>query len=101
MSHFGMVGSLTTAPENREKLVTILSAAAELMQPLEGCHLYVVTRDADNDGKVWVMELWASQATHAESLTLPRVRELIAEAMPLLTSPPDGARLIPVSGKGL
>lgn len=42
-----------------------------------------------------------TQAAHDESLTLPAVRDLIAQAGPLLTDRPDGASLIPISGKGL
>ena len=101
MSNYGMVGKLTTAPEDRDKLIDILTQAAEGMQDLEACHLYVVSKDADDDGAVWVMELWESKEAHDESLKLDSVRNLIGQAMPLLKGQPEGTTLIPVSGKGL
>lgn len=101
MTPFGMVGKMTTAPENRDALIDILTQAADLMQTLDGCRMYVISKDASDAGTVWVMELWDSKAAHDESLTMPEVRALIGQAMPLLTANPDGANLIPVSGKGL
>ncbi len=101
MANFGMVGKLTSAPENRDKLVDILTRGIDLMNTLDGCHLYVVSTDVNDAGTVWVMELWDSKEAHDESLTLPGVRELISQAMPLLVENPDGASLIPVVGKGL
>lgn len=63
--------------------------------------MYIVSKDADNDHDVWVMELWDSKEAHDESLTHPEIRTLIGQAMPILKGNPDGASLIPVSGKGL
>lgn len=100
-SRFGMVGKLEAAPENRETLVEILTQAAAQMEALDGCHAYIVSRDADNPGAVWVMELWESKEAHDQSLALPETRALIGQALPILTAKPDGATLIPVAGKGL
>ena len=102
MANFGMVGKLTTKPQDRDQLIDILSQAAKLMDDIEECYLYVVSTDAEDDGKVWVMELWESKEAHDQSLTLPEVRELIGQAMPILTEMPSGGvTLIPMSGKGL
>jgi quinol monooxygenase YgiN len=101
MSGFGMVGSLSTEPQNRKTLVEILTQAAEYMQDLDGCHMYIVAEDADDAARVWVMELWESREAHDHSLTLPHIKELIGKAMPILTGSPSGAALIPVAGKGL
>jgi quinol monooxygenase YgiN len=101
MAAFGLVGKLATAPQDRAALIAILTQAAVLMQAVDGCVMYIVSEDADDDGLVWVMELWESQAAHDASLTLPAVRDLIGQAGPLLTGRPEGASLIPISGKGL
>lgn len=98
-SQYGQVGTLQTAPENREDLVAILTKAADLMNDLDDCFLYYVSKDADDDTKVWVMELWATKEAHNQSLTKPEVRELISQAMPMIMSAPSGANLIPVGGK--
>lgn len=97
-STFGMVGKLSSEASNRDKLVSILTKAAELMTAREDCQLYVVSVDLDNDTDVWVMELWESKEAHDQSLTSPEVRELISTAMPLLVGAPGGASLKPVAG---
>lgn len=101
MVDFGMFGKFTTAPEDRDTLVGILTEAAELVKDAEGCHSYIVSKDANDDSAVWVVELWASKEAHDQSLALPGVRDLINKAMPILTGQPEGITVIPVSGKGL
>lgn len=102
MANFGMIGKLTTKSQDRDQLIAILSQAATLMDKFDDCYMYVVSKDADDDDIVWVMELWKSKEAHDQSLTLPEVRELIGQAMPILTEMPSGgANLIPMSGKGL
>lgn len=101
MSKFGMVGKLFTEPENRDTLIDILTQAAALMDDFETCYLYVVSKDANDDSAVCVMELWESKDAHDESLKLESVRNLIGQAMPILKGQPEGTTLIPISGKGL
>ena len=101
MMAFGMVGNFSTKPEDRHNLVEILTQATNLMKTVEGCHLYVVSTDADDATKVWVMELWASKEAHDQSLTIPEVRDLITQARPLIQGMPEGATLQPIAGKGL
>ena len=101
MVNYGMLGKLSTEPQDRETLVSILTEAAELMKDVDGFHTYIVTTDANDDGAVWVMELWESKEAHDQSLSLPAVRRLINKAMPILKGSPEGITVIPVSGKGL
>jgi len=101
MVAFGMCGKFTTEPENREALVEILARAAAMMESFAACKQYIVFKDADDDGVVWVTELWDSKEDHDASLTGDDVRALIGEAMPLLKGSPVGYTLIPVAGKGL
>ncbi|MGJ3238811.1 MAG: putative quinol monooxygenase [Anaerolineae bacterium] len=98
---FGMVGTLKAKAEDRPRLVAILTQASELMGEVDGCLLYVVSEDHDDETAVWVIELWRDQSAHEASLQLSAVRELIAQARPLLIGAPSGARLNPISGKGL
>src|SRR5690606_37089320 len=97
----GMVGKLFTDPKQRDTLIEILSEGIETMKGLAGCHLYVVSKDSDDEGTVWVMELWESKEAHDLSLTMPEIRDLIARAMPILKGIPEGASLLPIVGKGL
>jgi len=100
-TNYGMVGKFVTDPDDRDALLDILAKGVESIRALDGCHLYVVSKDADKDDTIWVMELWETKAAHDHSLTLPALRDLINQAMPLLKSSPEGSTLIPVSGKGL
>lgn len=101
MTNYGLFGKLSTAPEDRQTLVDILTNGAEKMKDVPGCHTYIVTKDANDEGAVWVIELWDTKESHDQSLTLPWVRELINQAMPILKGSPEGITVIPVSGKGL
>lgn len=85
-----------TAPENRSKLVDILLRASAAMAHVEGCRLYNVSLDATDEGLTNVAEMWSDEAAHDVSLQLPEAKELIAEAMPHMTSAPEQSKLGPV-----
>lgn len=71
------------------------------MENAEGCLLYVVNTAAGEPDGVYVMEVWESQEHHDNSLKLPGVRELIAQAMPILDGRPEGITLEVLGGKGV
>lgn len=98
---FGLHGKLQTVEGQREVLIGHLLKAAEVLEGLEGCYLYVISKDTEDAETVWVTEVWASQEDHRASLTLEAVQALIAAARPILAAPPEGQTLIPVGGKGL
>ncbi|MCA9915318.1 MAG: antibiotic biosynthesis monooxygenase [Anaerolineae bacterium] len=100
MAAFAMCGKMTAQAGQRDALLDILSAAADLMRNVEGCQAYIVYKDADDEDAIWVTELWDSKEAHDESLKAENVRALIGQAMPLLAGSPEGATLIPVTGKG-
>lgn len=100
MAKFGMVGKFICEASNRDKLVDILSEAADLMAEQAACNFYIISTDANDETAIWVMELWDNKDAHDQSLTLPDVRSLIEKAMPMITGT-DGASLNPISGKGL
>ncbi len=101
MAKYALCGKFTTDPQDRDALLDILSAAAGLMAQAAGCQMYIVYRDAADGGAVWVTELWESKEAHDNSLSMAGVRDLIAQAMPLVRGPIEQHPLIPVSGKGL
>lgn len=98
---FGMCGKLVASEGMRGQLAEILLRAAAIVGDFPGCHLYAVSEATDDSNAVWVMELWEDQQRHDLSLQDERVRALIAEAMPLLGGPPDGAALRVIGGHGL
>lgn len=96
-----MFGKLTAEPGERDALVRYLLRAAELLREAPGCDLYVVATSPTELDAVWVMEAWRRKADHDASLALPGVRELIAQARPLIAAMADPIITVPVGGKGL
>jgi quinol monooxygenase YgiN len=98
---YGMFGKLKTHPGKRDDMVKILLEAADSMHDLEGCYLYVVSKDATDPDTVWVTEAWRSQADHRASLAMPETQAAIARARPLIADLSGGIEIIPIGGKGL
>lgn len=80
---FMLHGRLAAKPGRRDELLAIV-AEAEHAERMPGCRLYLVAVDETDADGVWVTEVWESEAAHAASLQLDRVRDQIAQAMPIL-----------------
>lgn len=80
---FMLHGRVGAKPGKRDELLAILSEGDQV-EPMPGCRLYVVAVDESDADGVWVTEVWESEAAHAASLQLDRVKEQIARAMPIL-----------------
>ena len=98
---FGMYGKMTANEGQRDALVANLLRAAELMKSVPGCLLYVVSTSEAESNTVYVTEVWKDEAAHGASLSMPGVRALVMETMPLLAAKPEGIRLRTVGGKGV
>lgn len=99
MGEYSFIGIFFTEAENREALIEILNQVTILLEDLDACHIYLVHKDADDPGKIWVFERWESREAHDQSLAHPQFMDLIAQARPLLTARPEANHLIPV-GEG-
>lgn len=98
---FGLFGQFTAQPGQRDALVALLLQAAEALQELEGCYLYVVNSDPNDPDAVWVTEIWRSQEDHQSSLSHEGVKRLITEGRPLIAGMGARFEVIPIGGKGL
>lgn len=102
MNKYGLYGNLRARPGKGKELSEILLQAAALMRNVEGCILYIVNREAGNLDSIWIMEVWESKDDHDNSLSLPGVRELIMQAMPILDETRiEGTAMEVLGGKGL
>jgi quinol monooxygenase YgiN len=72
---YGLHGKLKATAGNGEKLAAILLKASQLVATAKGCHLYVVSRDKNEQEVVWVTEIWDSKEDHGNSLKVAGVRE--------------------------
>lgn len=88
---YAMTGTLTSQPGRRNVLVNILVRASALVMTMPGCRAYIVLEDLKDEQTVAVFEMWDDKDAHDESLKDPRVRALIAEAMPILAGTPSGS----------
>lgn len=95
---YGLIGSLTAAPGQRDALIAIL---LDGVSGMPGCRSYVVASDTTNTDVIWITEVWDSEASHAASLTLPSVRAAIAKGRPLIAGIGPRTVTTPAGGHGL
>jgi quinol monooxygenase YgiN len=95
---YGLIGKITTAPGQRDKLTAIL---LEGVSEMPGCLSYMVSHDPENPDAIWITEVWDSQVSHQASLRLPSVRRSIERGKPLIASFDLHIETLPVGGHGL
>ncbi len=101
MSGFVFGGKFRAKGGREEELLSCLLRAAEAMRDVESCLCYLVCRAPKDPTTVRVFEVWESKEAHDDSLSLPAVRALVSEALPLLEERPSGESWDFVGGKGL
>jgi quinol monooxygenase YgiN len=97
---YGLFGSFTATPGKRDELVGYLLRAAQLMRDNPSCLLYLVATTERAD-EVAVTEVWTDEGAHDASLHDAGVRELIAEARPVIAGLAGQTHLTVQGGKGL
>ncbi len=102
MNKYGLHGKLKAVPGKADALADILMAASKLVSTAKGCHLYVISKDETDRDSIWITEIWDSKEDHDNSLLVPGVKELIAQAMPILDGRLEkGQELRVLGGTGL
>lgn len=99
--NYGLFGKMTAIAGEGDALASHLLEAADALEDVTGCQLYVVSRDPQDRDSVWVMEAWESEDAHRASLELDAVQDLIARARPILQGMGERFELQPLGGKGL
>ncbi len=97
---YGLFGKFVAQPGKREELAQILLKAANALKENQECLSYIISTNDDLDA-VWVSEVWTTKKAHDESLEPEHIRNLIKQAMPLISSMPQGTELNVLGGKGL
>jgi quinol monooxygenase YgiN len=95
---FGLIGKMRAAPGQRDALIALLLEGTEAMP---GCLSYIVARDPADADAIWITEVWDSRDSHAASLQLPIVRDVITRARPLIAGFDSSTETEPVGGVGL
>ncbi len=100
MNKFGLYGKITAKEGQRDTLVSILLEAAESMQNLDDCQLYLVNISNDEPNAVFVYEIWSNQNAHEASLALESTKLLIKRARPIIERMDTISTLQLMGGKG-
>jgi quinol monooxygenase YgiN len=94
---YGLIAKLTAVSGLRDKLIKILEEGTRNMP---GCRSYIVAKDAAEENVIWVTEIWDSESSHQASLSLPAVKDTVAQAKPLVAGFEKVAVTNPVGGVG-
>jgi len=94
----GLIGKMIATPGQRDALIAILLDGVDAMP---GCLSYIVAKDLDDEGAIWITEVWESQDDHAASLALPAVQQAITLGKQLIADFGDSITTMPVGGHGL
>ena len=95
---YGLIGNFTSQPGKRDELIALM---LQSVGDMPGCLSYVIARDPVDADKLWITEVWDSEASHKASLQIPAVAETIRQAMPLIAGFGDHIVTEPVGGSGL
>jgi quinol monooxygenase YgiN len=95
---YGLIGKIKANPGQRDALLDILLENAASMP---GCLSYVVAKDPTDADAIWVTEVWDSQESHRNSLSLPSVQQAIARGRPLIAGFGERFETEPIGGHGL
>ena len=95
---YGLIGKIKANPNQRDALLDILLENAASMP---GCLSYVVAKDPTDADAIWVTEVWDSQESHRNSLSLPSVQQAIARGRPLIAGFGERFETEPIGGHGL
>ena len=94
---YGLIVKLTAVLGKRDQLIKVLEQGTRSMA---GCRSYILAKDAAEENILWVTEMWDSATNHDASLSLPAVKDSVAQAKPLIASFEKVAVTNPVGGVG-
>lgn len=101
MNKYGLFGKFLVREDERDTMVNILLEAAESMEGLDDCEVYLVHTSDDEPNAVFVYEVWRSESAHQASLTLESTQNLIKRAKPIMTGMERIGTLHTRGGKGI
>ncbi len=93
---YGLIGKMRCIPGRRRDVIAAMDADDAPNMP--GCRSFIVAEDPIDGDCVWITEVWDSEDAHKASLQLPKVKESIAKAMPLIQGVEFNVKTKPVAG---
>lgn len=100
----GRLMTMKAQPGRGGELAAALLDVAIGLREFPGCETYLISRDRTSPDTVYVVEVWADEASanaalqsaHATTTTRPRVTDVLA----MLTDQPQRIDLVPLGGIG-
>ena len=99
--NYGVNGKLVAKEGEGKTLLAYLLRAAKELDKVDNCFCYSVGTNEDEPEAVYVYEVWADAKAHKDSLTLPAVQKLIADARPIIADMVSYPNLDIHGGKGI
>ena len=84
-----------------EEMVGILLEAADSMESISECEIYLVSMDKNEASSVYVYEVWTDESAHQASLGLEVTQKLISRAKPIIKGMERIGTLQIKGGKGI
>jgi len=91
---YGLIGKMIAVEGKRDELLSILLAGIGPGMP--GCKSYIVATEPTDPNAIWITEVWDNKESHAASLQLPAVKQVIAAARPLIAGFSNRVETVPV-----
>ncbi|WP_285766958.1 antibiotic biosynthesis monooxygenase [Peribacillus sp. SI8-4] len=101
MIKFSLFGKFSVQEGKRDTMVDILLEAAESMENVYECEIYLVNISETEPNTVYVYEVWSNETAHQASLALEATQILIKRAKPIITGMERISTLKTRGGKGL
>ena len=101
LSKFSLFGKIFVHEGERDTMVEILLEAAESMNDLDDCEVYLVNTSETEPNAVYVYEVWSNEQAHQNSLTLEATQTLIKRAKPIIAGMERISTLNTIGGKGI
>ena len=92
---YGLIGKINALSGQREALINIL---LEGVNTMPGCLSYILAEDPTDADAIWITEVWESQDSHQESLSLPAVQQAISKGRHLITGFGERFETSPIGG---
>ncbi|RDI42183.1 putative quinol monooxygenase [Falsibacillus pallidus] len=101
MNKYSLFNKFLVQEGKRDKMVDIMLQAAESMNELKECEIYLVNTDENEQNAVYVYEVWSDAAAHQASLNQEAAQTLISEAKPLIKGVERISTMQAMGGKGI
>ena len=95
---YGLIVQMIAVTNKRDQLIEILLNGTKDMP---GCISYVISKDVENEDRLWITEVWDSKESHSESLSLASVQTAITQGKPLISGFGQRFETLPVGGHGI